>query len=520
MFDEPGIEVEFDYDALAKAGPVRTVSPEALHGKRVSVYRNLHNGLFSVWHQGRVLAHVPEIHLKDVQFRVRESGRQKVLREKRKNVHAFVIGTVDAQPSTTAQTPVTYNPYMHPPDQPGSFVRAHDKAPVATAPHAHLAIVSTPEGKQRAQMNIEDQPVAGEEMAMKKAEEIDPAPAPTPAKGASAQWFGRPIVKPEHAADLEREAALDEFHHKMPRAQAEEHAHLAYQKRLREEAAAHHLAGMRGAHAAGDLESARKHAMMYELHSKALGHDHVGPAHPSVVAMMESKPFKARFKAHHGDVFAVADHAAKERDFDEKPLNVEGEDPSGKANDEAKHHPLGKALVMLYDTLMKGGYSKTPKFLNDEYKRHAEAGRHKDAAEVAMALHHFHSEALHGSHGNHNGDHDAYHDDKQKKWHDTAKEHEAKAGVAKGEIVGHIGNPKGAEPQPKHKTRTHDIGIGQARKWARDSGVPIHPNAPKYGDYFKDKDAKKAEMKAKVVPCRCDAYHHPHRAGGGRCGAK
>lgn len=504
MFDEPGIEVEFDYDVLAKAGPIRTVAPEQLHGKRVYVYRNLHNGLFSVWHQGRVLAHVPEIHLKDAEFRVRESGRQKVLREKKKNVHAFVVGTVDSTPSTSAATPVMYNPYMHPPDQPGSFVRAADKAPVARAPHAHLAIVSTPEGKQRAQMNIEEEQPVQKSETMKKREEIDPAPAPTPSKGPGAQWLGRPIVKPEHAADLEREAAINEFHLKMPRAQAEEHAHLGYQKRLREEAAAHHLAGMRGAHAAGDLESARKHAMMYELHSKALGHDHVGPAHPSVVALMESKPFKARFKPHHGDVFAVGEHAVKARNFDEKPLNAEGEDPSGKANAEAQHQPFSKALNTLYaacEALAKAEEKKDVKIeLTHQNGQPRCQGLKSNGKQC---------DSYTGSYAGSS----------------TCKEHctrHCKQGhkepAKKGEIVGKVGNPKGAEPQPPHKKGYHDIGIAQAKKWARDSGEPEHPKAPKYGDYFKD--TKKGEMKGKVVPCRCDAYHHPHRAGGGKCGAK
>jgi hypothetical protein len=38
--------------------------------------------------------HVHRILLRDVTFVVREAGRQKVLREKRKNVHAFVKGLV------------------------------------------------------------------------------------------------------------------------------------------------------------------------------------------------------------------------------------------------------------------------------------------------------------------------------------------------------------------------------------------------------------------------------------------
>jgi hypothetical protein len=63
---------------------------------------------------GKVVAHVNEIHLKDVEFRVRENGRQKVLREGKKNVHAFVIGTVIEQPENNDfPFEVTYNPYKN-----------------------------------------------------------------------------------------------------------------------------------------------------------------------------------------------------------------------------------------------------------------------------------------------------------------------------------------------------------------------------------------------------------------------
>jgi len=71
-------------------------------------------------------------------------------------------------------------------------------------------------------------------------------------------------------------------------------------------------------------------------------------------------------------------------------------------------------------------------FLYSEYKRHAEASNHAVAAEVALALHHFHSEALQGYHGNNNGDHDVYHDKQQKKWHEKAQEHAAAATSPRG----------------------------------------------------------------------------------------
>jgi len=63
---------------------------------RVQVYRNLHNGLISIQDlsTGVVLCHADAIDLEEANFIVREAGRQQVIREQRKNVHAFVRGKV------------------------------------------------------------------------------------------------------------------------------------------------------------------------------------------------------------------------------------------------------------------------------------------------------------------------------------------------------------------------------------------------------------------------------------------
>lgn len=77
--------------------------------KPVRVYRNLHRDCFSIqqraYHlegcggvnrkgQWYVVAHVTELTLADVTFEVSETGRQRVIQEQRKNVHAYVHGTV------------------------------------------------------------------------------------------------------------------------------------------------------------------------------------------------------------------------------------------------------------------------------------------------------------------------------------------------------------------------------------------------------------------------------------------
>src|SRR5690606_3428869 len=62
--------------------------------KQVLIYKNLHNGLFSVKQNGLVVAHVESIVLKNGFFDVNQAGRNRVIREKKKNVHAYVKGFI------------------------------------------------------------------------------------------------------------------------------------------------------------------------------------------------------------------------------------------------------------------------------------------------------------------------------------------------------------------------------------------------------------------------------------------
>ena len=59
---------------------------------RVEIYFNLHKKLFSMRHKGKVIAHVCGAMLKDVTYVVQPAGRARVLREGKKNVHAFARG--------------------------------------------------------------------------------------------------------------------------------------------------------------------------------------------------------------------------------------------------------------------------------------------------------------------------------------------------------------------------------------------------------------------------------------------
>lgn len=116
---------------------------------RVFVYFNLHKKVWSVKalsgeNRGRVVAHASAVGLDDCEMRVSESGRQRVLREQRKNVHAGIVGTLNGLREADWRYPnhewyggpdiilngeeITYNPYKY-----DSFVRVRNQTPVTSA---------------------------------------------------------------------------------------------------------------------------------------------------------------------------------------------------------------------------------------------------------------------------------------------------------------------------------------------------------------------------------------------------
>jgi hypothetical protein len=105
-------------------------------GDKVMVYYNLHKHTFSIAHKGLVISHADYVKLKDVEFRVRQGGREKVIKEKRKNVHSFVIGTLmdyckypcEDLPSEPNTNIVTYNPYKY-----NSYVMKDTEEPIYNA---------------------------------------------------------------------------------------------------------------------------------------------------------------------------------------------------------------------------------------------------------------------------------------------------------------------------------------------------------------------------------------------------
>lgn len=107
-------------------------------GQKVKVYRNLHKEgvVYSIRDAktGQVLGHSPSVMLENVDYEVHEAGRQRVIREKKKNVHSFVSGEY-AGPYSAAERkaavvgePVSYNPYKS-----GSYYSKVDERAVSGA---------------------------------------------------------------------------------------------------------------------------------------------------------------------------------------------------------------------------------------------------------------------------------------------------------------------------------------------------------------------------------------------------
>ena len=93
---------------------------------RVFVYFNLHKKCWSIRQAGKPVVHADFVEIKEPQFVVQQGGNARVRREKRKNVHAGILGRVDDLGGTVmVGTEVTYNPYKY-----NSFVDKNTENPV------------------------------------------------------------------------------------------------------------------------------------------------------------------------------------------------------------------------------------------------------------------------------------------------------------------------------------------------------------------------------------------------------
>jgi hypothetical protein len=80
----------------------------------IHVYRNLAKGCWSIRSGGRVVAHLHRVTLRSCVMRVREGGRQRVLREGHRNVHAWIEGTWIEDAVDEGLVEIGYNPFLAP----------------------------------------------------------------------------------------------------------------------------------------------------------------------------------------------------------------------------------------------------------------------------------------------------------------------------------------------------------------------------------------------------------------------
>jgi len=78
----------------ADAGPRKVVDGIEVAPDRVKVYYNLQKECLSVIdaETGLLYCHAHRVELHDAKFRVQLAGRNRVIKEKRKNVHAYIVG--------------------------------------------------------------------------------------------------------------------------------------------------------------------------------------------------------------------------------------------------------------------------------------------------------------------------------------------------------------------------------------------------------------------------------------------
>jgi len=105
--------------------------------KKVFVYKNLHKDCWSVKQNGLVKMHTTQLVMVACKFKVNEKGRQRVLEEQRKNVHAGIHGLImttqrSGNPPNKKNSffneQISYNPYKN-----EKFIKLEDGSEVRSA---------------------------------------------------------------------------------------------------------------------------------------------------------------------------------------------------------------------------------------------------------------------------------------------------------------------------------------------------------------------------------------------------
>jgi len=106
------------------------------HDHRVHIFKNWKHNCYSIMQHGVVVASARQVRLGDVEFRVRESGRDRMLKQQKKNLHAYAIGRLldfvhpsqDDDLESVEGRSVFYNPYRF-----AYFADCETEAPVTGA---------------------------------------------------------------------------------------------------------------------------------------------------------------------------------------------------------------------------------------------------------------------------------------------------------------------------------------------------------------------------------------------------
>ena len=80
------------------------------------IYYNLNKHVFSIRAKKTPVSYARMVRVDNPKFVVRQGGRNAVLRDKQKNVHAFLKGEMkelNAMPSTDGLRKISYDPYKH-----------------------------------------------------------------------------------------------------------------------------------------------------------------------------------------------------------------------------------------------------------------------------------------------------------------------------------------------------------------------------------------------------------------------
>jgi hypothetical protein len=202
-------------------------------------------------------------------------------------------------------------------------------------------------------------------------------------------WLGRyPLFDMDHVPDLEQRAAILEFGKKLPRHEAEAKAHEDYRRDQLVESAAHHFVGMKAAHAAGATDHATKHAAMFALALKALGHDNtIDPPDEVKTKALHTPSEVYHFRAHPGDAFSIRAHEGEDKPLAKSELR---KDTAGKPLTSVDAAPMPKPVESrrygINGRVTTGSHAgkRNPYFKYDDYIPQEMNGEHNRPSGITI----------------------------------------------------------------------------------------------------------------------------------------